>query len=364
VDLIKPTTEDEDEKIILVEGLESQLRGSRDYDLELLQLRKTLSIHHDRHADDDNDHEDNEFVDGLLQLKNKVESRLDALTKDIMDLTEKVQAKEREWLAISVTVNDDTHGLNEAAWASWPTNNNDYSEEENPAGYKFDFFISYRVQYESALARELRIQMLLRNKRAYLDQEELADGEDWRNGFVAGLKYSRIVVPLVSKGCLDRMKSSNLSMDNVLLEWETAIAAMEKGFCLVVPVFIGVGEYDFSQLPIHRPSRRHLLPDELACRQSAFTTLSKLKRLDHLVLPDKEDGWPSSLIDALVQSLDVFSKIYEKTAIQRAKYYLSIHHRRLLVEEEDIEDDGEDDADTVLTSELDPSSNTIQTGLT
>ncbi|KAJ3291915.1 hypothetical protein HDU76_007216, partial [Blyttiomyces sp. JEL0837] len=180
----------------------------------------------------------------------------------------------------------------------------------------------YRVSVEAALARELRLMLKLRGLRAYLDVEELEDGEDWRNGFVQGLKNSRVMIPLVSKGCLDRMSSSSLSTDNVLLEWETGLAAMERGFCHVIPVFIGIGDYDFSKLPKSRPMQKHVLPGDLICRQSAHTTLMKLKKLDYLVLPDKSNGWSEDVLDGIVSSVNVFTDRYNSTSVDRARFNL------------------------------------------
>ncbi|KAJ3328681.1 hypothetical protein HDU76_009503 [Blyttiomyces sp. JEL0837] len=318
VPLIKPTTESEEDKLIVVEALESELRTSHSYDTELLSLRKCLSIHHENN----DDHDDHDFIEALKVLKDKVSAKLDEKKKEIWAIQEKIANKEREWQALSSTDEDDVEGLKDAAGRGWPAYFENKDSVLYPYGYAFDFFISYRVSVEAALARELRLRLKLRGLRAYLDVEELEDGEDWRNGFVQGLKNSRVMIPLVSKGCLDRMSSSSLSTDNVLLEWETGLAAMERGFCLVLPVFIGIGDYDFSKLPKSRPMQKHILPGDLICRQSAYTTVMKLKKLEHLVLPDKSNGWTDDVLEGISSSIEVFRYRYDSTNIDRARFNL------------------------------------------
>ncbi|KAJ3328679.1 hypothetical protein HDU76_009501, partial [Blyttiomyces sp. JEL0837] len=68
IPLIKPTTESEEDKLIVVEALESELRTSHSYDTELLSLRKCLSIHHENN----DDHDDHDFIEALKVLKDKV----------------------------------------------------------------------------------------------------------------------------------------------------------------------------------------------------------------------------------------------------------------------------------------------------
>ncbi|KAI8607347.1 hypothetical protein BC830DRAFT_1175417, partial [Chytriomyces sp. MP71] len=96
----------------------------------------------------------------------------------------------------------------------------------------YDFFISYRVASEARVAMELyfrlKDQRILdemgnsRQVRVYWDKECLKKGQDWRNGFVQGLKNSRCVLMLVSAGVTENMVWSGENTDNVLLEWETA----------------------------------------------------------------------------------------------------------------------------------------------
>ncbi|KAI9352995.1 hypothetical protein DFJ73DRAFT_339424 [Zopfochytrium polystomum] len=104
---------------------------------------------------------------------------------------------------------------------------------------KYDFFISYRVESESFLAKELYFRLKLKEypekHDVFLDAEKLTDGEDWRDGFVQGLKSAKVIVLLVSRKAMERLKRSDSFVDNLLLEWETSLIASELGYCAVLP---------------------------------------------------------------------------------------------------------------------------------
>ncbi|ORY42842.1 hypothetical protein BCR33DRAFT_283265 [Rhizoclosmatium globosum] len=109
----------------------------------------------------------------------------------------------------------------------------------------YDFFISYRVATDAKVAMELyfrlKDQRILdeyghsRQVKVYWDKECLKKGQDWRDGFVQGLKNSRCVLMIMSPGAAERMKVSDVKGDNVLLEWETAILAGKKSICIPQP---------------------------------------------------------------------------------------------------------------------------------
>jgi hypothetical protein len=115
-------------------------------------------------------------------------------------------------------------------------------------------FISYRVQHEADVARELfdRLSALeLRETgqrvRVYLDQVRLEDGRRWDTGFMEGLAETVVFVPLVSVGCVRGMKELTPEedwCDNVLLEWCAALELHERGrIKAILPMLIG--EPDF-----------------------------------------------------------------------------------------------------------------------
>ncbi|KAJ1551785.1 hypothetical protein HK096_009368 [Nowakowskiella sp. JEL0078] len=117
----------------------------------------------------------------------------------------------------------------ESALRDWPMAVKDY---------KYDIFISYRVKSEAQLANELFLYLQLgkHKGRVFLDQHLLQDGEDWRKGFLDGLKQSKIVVMLVSAAAIEGMKRSNIWLDNLLLEWETGLLASTHGKkCTILP---------------------------------------------------------------------------------------------------------------------------------
>ncbi|KAJ3095313.1 hypothetical protein HDU97_007042 [Phlyctochytrium planicorne] len=226
---------------------------------------------------------------------------------------------ELAWQGHSTSAHNDLDQLRQVAWTGWPVVN-----QVDPANYHYDFFISYRVSSESNLARELKLQLVSLGFRVFLDQEELKDGEDWRKGFVLGLKRSRIVLMLVSEGCVRRMMTSNRGVDNVLLEWETAMCAQEMGFCLAVPVYIGTGKVDFSQFPKERAIIGDSSDSENICRQSAYSTLSKLNALpDPIFFPVPTKGLDQATINQIAGELVAFDELHRNCALQRAQVIFS-----------------------------------------
>ena len=72
--------------------------------------------------------------------------------------------------------------------------------------------------------------------KIYLDKEELEDGKEWEEGFCQGLGNSRVFVPLISNDALHRtlglMQPDGRGgyadfKDNVILEWDLALALLE-----------------------------------------------------------------------------------------------------------------------------------------
>lgn len=75
---------------------------------------------------------------------------------------------------------------------------------------------------------------------AFLDHYCLNEGEDWQNGFLNGLNYASLLVLLVQEDLLDNIKHNSTKwQDNVLLEYEAALAKKELGEAMIYPVWVG-----------------------------------------------------------------------------------------------------------------------------
>ncbi|KAI9357967.1 hypothetical protein DFJ73DRAFT_175178 [Zopfochytrium polystomum] len=245
-------------------------------------------------------------------------------------MREFIAAKEREWIKGTVSQEDDYEGLFFQAtrgWAVWnapPKDLKAYGFGRSDS-YKYDFFISYRVASESYLARELRLRLIKLNYKVFLDQENLKDGENWQTGFVTGLKSSRVVLLLVSAAALEprRVARSVSAVDNVLLEWETAMAAATFGFCAVLPIYVGSGVIDISKYPKDRFKLVERNPGtELFCRQSAFTTLRRLQSIGmRLSLPNPARGFTDDHIGKIAATLKGFNLTFDVTQPKKALLY-------------------------------------------
>ncbi|KAJ3136758.1 hypothetical protein HK101_003967, partial [Irineochytrium annulatum] len=290
-------TDTMDSEVGTCEAIEIGLCDNQVFDYELHTLRHLISVHHGRHDDEITE----DVIDALVAIDERVRKELDAKNKDIEDTRAIIAEWERKWQDLATTEEDNESELRAVAYEGWPADYSDYDEEKSPFGYKYDYFISYRFSADSFFARELQLHLQLEGAKVFLDQEELRDGEDWRKGFVEGLKKSKVVLFLVSPGCLARMHSSDRSTDNVLLEWETALTAEELGFTRVQPIYIGTGSVDVATFPNARPLFKKAKDSDIFCRQSARTTLTKLAELGRkpAYVEDPTDGVTKELVKAL-----------------------------------------------------------------
>ncbi|KAJ1561062.1 hypothetical protein HK096_006150, partial [Nowakowskiella sp. JEL0078] len=260
----------------------------------------------------------------LKQELEKLKIDFERLDKEAVDKDIKLErAREKIMKIESVSafqsgVFDDMDEAIESAIQDWPL-----AVKE----YKFDIFISYRVKSEAQLANELYLYLQLgkHKGRVFLDQHLLQDGEDWRKGFLDGLKQSKLIVMLVSAPAVEGMKRSNLWLDNLLLEWETGLLASANGNkCAVLPVFIGQKNgtpFDFSALknalnakiyPKDRPD----IEEVTQCYLSAATTLNLLLDTKGVLLKGRSEI--KSLVTCISEKIDVFMK-NDKSSFSKAE---------------------------------------------
>ncbi|KAJ3032268.1 hypothetical protein HDV00_007725 [Rhizophlyctis rosea] len=57
-----------------------------------------------------------------------------------------------------------------------------------------------------------------------LDRECLIPGHDYESQFLSGLQTSRMILLLITEASVQGFKTAHLNPDNVLLEWEMALA--------------------------------------------------------------------------------------------------------------------------------------------
>jgi hypothetical protein len=131
----------------------------------------------------------------------------------------------------------------------------------------FDVFLSYRVASDASHAE--RIYNLLSEKglKVWWDKKCLKAGEDWEQGFCAGLVSSRTFVCLLSPAAIftpenPRMNFTLLSedsaCDNVFLEHRLAMELHEMG--LIQKVFpVMIGEFDAANNVYQKYTARYAI---------------------------------------------------------------------------------------------------------
>eukprot|EP01040_Poterioochromonas_malhamensis_P005771 gene5771-6208_t len=131
--------------------------------------------------------------------------------------------------------------------------------------FSYHVFISYRsaVDKESAcvLFDDLSTRSHPQNDgpvNVFLDERSLTIGDNWREGFMRGLKQSKIAILLISEKGLIPIQNAHLKTDNALLEYELALSLREDDRIIVIPVFLGNGARFNSFSCESYPSDRHL----------------------------------------------------------------------------------------------------------
>ena len=118
----------------------------------------------------------------------------------------------------------------------------------------YDTFISYRVSTDKDLAHSLS-EKIEDDVEVYLDAKCLEDGEEWQKGFLNGLFNSTMMVPVMSwieddqgiVGQMLKLDTQKGAVDNVLLEWELALALYDhkdSKLTNIYPVFSGGAQED------------------------------------------------------------------------------------------------------------------------
>lgn len=115
---------------------------------------------------------------------------------------------------------------------------------ERHSNYKYDCFINYRVASDSDVAEKLYLYLQTHGFKAFLDKKCLLDCMSWRDGFLEGLRHSRKVICLISRAGLSPVRdpSRDHSIDNVLLEYETALRiknSSRQNSAYICPVLVG-----------------------------------------------------------------------------------------------------------------------------
>ena len=116
-----------------------------------------------------------------------------------------------------------------------------------------DAFVSYRVACEGAAGNGLagRVADAIEAPRVadggigglracvFWDARCLNSGESWELGLKNGLEGASLVLPLISAAALRGMASlASARRDNLLMEWEIALARQRAGLCMILPIFI------------------------------------------------------------------------------------------------------------------------------
>jgi hypothetical protein len=108
---------------------------------------------------------------------------------------------------------------------------------------KFDCFLNYRADKDREIVRQIYWQLKAKGVHPFLDSECLLLCEEWKEGFLIGLKNSRVFVAVISRAALERPRRSDVDhrYDNVLLEYETALRMRDligkSNF--IVPLLVG-----------------------------------------------------------------------------------------------------------------------------
>lgn len=118
--------------------------------------------------------------------------------------------------------------------------------------YPLHIFISYRVKTDQDIARKL-CQSLQKcflewdqvsqvQVKCFWDAQDITNASDWKETFLYALDHCLVFVPIVSEATLapfKRISVTDVSPDNVLLEYEVANQLAKDGKLVIFPILIG-----------------------------------------------------------------------------------------------------------------------------
>eukprot|EP00300_Choanocystis_sp_HF-7_P031286 c40514_g1_i1.p1 GENE.c40514_g1_i1~~c40514_g1_i1.p1 ORF type:complete len:405 (+),score=77.36 c40514_g1_i1:65-1216(+) len=170
----------------------------------------------------------------------------------------------------------------------------------------YDVFVSYRwTQSDTDFVTKLYdcfryLSIEGRRVEVFLDRERLQAGRRFDKDFVAALVTSRLAVPIVSRGALERMArlTSTSPVDNLLIEWMVMAELQELGSALLVePVIMGqVQEYPGANVKIS-----NLFDEMVPCPSGADPNQPSKPILDWL---------PEVIVDSVVSEVESMLKAH------------------------------------------------------
>jgi len=107
-----------------------------------------------------------------------------------------------------------------------------------------DAFINYRVATEKDLSLKIFYALSLQKKtngealKVFLDRQCLPDGEDYEIQFVTAIKTSPVIILLISEAGISNIQNADQWQDNVLLEYELALAQYESENAVLLPLLV------------------------------------------------------------------------------------------------------------------------------
>lgn len=108
---------------------------------------------------------------------------------------------------------------------------------------KFDCFLSYRVATDRDTVEKVYWLLKATGYHPFLDSICLKEMEEWKSGFLTGLKKSRVFIAFISRRALEGPRSFDRDhrRDSVLLEYEMALGVMKAlgNSKYILPLLVG-----------------------------------------------------------------------------------------------------------------------------
>ena len=151
---------------------------------------------------------------------------------------------------MSRTLSSSSANINKKSRTSWNVTLSSSSKRPSPLPqreYEYDYFINYRVKSELDVVEKSFYFLTSKGYKVYWDKKCLKSGQDWKEGFINGIKKSKYFIPFISEAgvatkpynCKDSLRDH--SRDNVLIEYETAIHISKntQNASFICPVVVG-----------------------------------------------------------------------------------------------------------------------------
>mmetsp|Transcript_12169 Transcript_12169/g.40029 ORF Transcript_12169/g.40029 Transcript_12169/m.40029 type:complete len:1058 (+) Transcript_12169:49-3222(+) len=209
--------------------------------------------------------------------------------------------------------------------------------------YAHDIFINYRYKTDAQLALNLAQELSLQTKEdgshptVFLDRHCLNEGEDWKEGFVHGLKNAKLIVLVLSKEGLEygnRIRDAPIHEDNLLVEYETAVHMFKQKEVALLPLFVQQKVDDGNCVDV--PGAPVLEHSEVG--PAAYREFDPYQHIRDAGFPDRKHASPHTFGETVASTMKSILQIQGEQVVPDQSQFMNVVPKIMRTLEKTIKD--------------------------